>query len=123
MEPMLGLNIYTAHTTNMPCDDTVGVYAIRGNLGAGVLRNSECRVGAWGAWIPETNVLTIGPVKVKAGLMLGLIAGYARQPIGPLVVPSAATKLGPVWYRLSYLPRAPGAATDGWHISMEFDIK
>ena len=123
MNTMIGFNLYTSHTHYMPCDFNPGVYMVAGGWGAGLLKNSGCRTGAWGAWVPETNVLTVGPVDVKAGVMLGLITGYAQNPVSPLVVPSVALRLSTAWYRLSYLPRAPGAATDGWHVSIEFDIK
>jgi hypothetical protein len=102
---VIGLMLHTHHFGNVPCDDTVGVYVVHEQVGGGVFRNSECRVGAWGGWAPETNTITLGPAKVKAGLIAGLVLGYRHRPVFPLLVPSAAVSLdGRHWLRANVLP-------------------
>lgn len=120
---MIGLSIYTHHTTpDGLCNDTAGLYVRHGEWAGGVLKNSECRVGAWGAWAPETNTLINGTIRAKAGLMLGFITGYKSADVLPLVSPSIAIGWRSTWLRASYLPRAPGAQSDGWHFSIEYDF-
>jgi len=119
---MIGLDLYTIHPDGAMCNDTVGVYVRQGELAGGVLKNSDCRTGAWGAWAPETNTITLGPLRAKAGLLLGGITGYKSANVLPLVVPSVAIGRGGNWLRLSYLPKAPGARSDGLHFSIERDF-
>lgn len=119
---MIGLDLYTHHQHPAGlCSDTVGVYVVHRGWAGGVLRNSECRVGAWGAWAPETNVLTVGPVRAKAGALLGVITGYRAADVLPMASVSVAASLAgsSTWLRLSYLPRSPRAQSDGWHLSIE----
>lgn len=118
---MLGLNLHTAHTAHMPCDDTAGVYYRGSDFGAGVFKNSECRVGAWGGWTRETNTLTLGPVSAKAGVVAGLVLGYAENPVLPLLLPSVAVSWGgKTWLRFTYLPKVKASA--GVSVSLEFDL-
>jgi hypothetical protein len=116
---VIGVDLYTVHgEPNGLCNDTVGVYYVgKDGLGAGLMKNSECHIGAWAAYTAQTNTLTIARVPVSAGVTLGAIAGYRMAPLLPLLVPSI--KVGIV--RFSYLPRSPGAQSDGLHISIEFE--
>ena len=117
---MIGLLLHTFHTSPVPCDDTAGVYLLADGYTAGVFKNSECRVGAWGGWAPETNVLTLGPVKAKAGAIVGAVAGYKAHPVFPLLVPSVAVSLdGRSWLRASFLPQFKTSA-GGVSLSVEF---
>jgi len=120
----LGINLYTTHFGPAACDTTVGVYVTNGHFGGGLLRNSQCNVGAWGAWTPQTNTITLGPVTAKAGLMVGAISGYTSEFILPLLVPSVAAKLpGTPWLRASYLPKYGDKSTvDGVHFSIEYSF-
>ncbi len=115
---MIGLDLYTVHRApHGLCNDTVGIYYVdQGGRGAGLMKNSECRVGAWAAYTAQTNTLTIARMPVSAGVAMGAIAGYRMAPVLPLIFPSI--KLGIL--RFSYLPRPPGAQSDGLHISIEF---
>lgn len=112
---MIGLLLHTFHTSPVPCDDTTGVYVLANGFGAGLLKNSECRPGAWAGWAPETNVLTIDHAKAKAGLIAGVIAGYKSHPIFPLLVPSVAVSFdSKLWVRASFLSpvnSSPGGVT------------
>lgn len=117
---MIGLMLHTEHSAPMPCDDTYGVYINHNGASAGIFKNSECNIGAWGAWAPETNTLTLGPVHMKAGLLVGGILGYKEHPIFPLLVPSVAVSLdGRTWVRASYLPKVKTGAS-GVTFSVEF---
>lgn len=115
---MIGLDLYTIHgTPHGLCNDTVGIYYVdQSGHGAGLMKNSECHIGAWAAYTAQTNTLTIAHMPVSAGVTIGAIAGYRMAPVLPLLVPSI--KVGIV--RLSYLPRSPGSQSDGLHISIEF---
>lgn len=115
---MIGLDLYTIHRApHGLCNDTVGIYYVgESGLGAGVMKNSECHVGGWAAYTAQTNTLTIARMPVSAGVTMGAIAGYRMAPVLPLLVPSV--KVGII--RFSYLPRSPGAQSDGLHISIEF---
>jgi hypothetical protein len=117
---MIGLLLHTFHFSPMPCDNTAGLYFVEHGLTAGVFRNSECRTGAWAGWAPETNTLTIGPVKAKAGVIAGMIAGYQSNPILPLLLPSVAVSLdGQSWLRATYLPKFKTGAS-GVSLSVEY---
>jgi hypothetical protein len=118
---MIGLDLYTHHTHPLGlCADTVGIYVTHRGFAGGALRNSECRASVWAGWAPESNVLTLGPVRAKAGLVLGAIAGYRAHPVLPMATASAAFSIdGLTWVRFSYLPRSPGAQSDGMHLSIE----
>ena len=106
----------------MPCDDTLGIYYRGANFGGGIFKNSECRLGAWGGWTPETNTLTIGPVKAKAGAAVGLVAGYKAHPVFPLLLPSVAVSLdGQSWLRATFLPQFKTSA-GGVSLSLEFEL-
>ena len=120
---MIGLDLYTHHPDGAPCNDTVGIYLRHGQWAGGVLRNSECTTGAWGAWAPETNTLTLGPLRYKVGALLGVITGYRRADVMPMASVSVAVQLpGDWWARLSYLPKPPGGASAGIHLSVERPI-
>jgi len=116
---MIGFDLYTIHRAPQGlCNDTVGIYYVgESGLGAGLMKNSECHVGGWAAYTAETNTLTIARMSVSVGVTAGAIAGYRMAPVLPLLVPSI--KIGIV--RFSYLPRSPGAQSDGLHISIEFN--
>lgn len=115
---MIGLDLYTIHRAPQGlCNGTFGVYYVgESGLGAGLMKNSECHVGGWAAYTAQTNTLTIARMPMSAGVTVGAIAGYRMAPVLPLLVPSI--KVGIV--RFSYLPRSPGAQSDGLHISIEF---
>lgn len=115
---MIGLDLYTLHRDSHGlCNDTYGIYGTADSgLSAGLFKNSECAVGAWAGYNAQTNTLTVAGMRASAGVVVGAIAGYRMAPVLPLMVPSI--KLGIV--RFSYLPRSPGAQTDGIHISIEF---
>lgn len=118
---MIGLDLYTVHPDGALCSDTTGVYVRHGQWAGGVLNNSDCRTGAWGAWAPETNTLTVGPLRLKAGMLLGLISGYRAADVLPLASVSLAASLSSSawWARVSYLPKPPGGASSGVHFSIE----
>lgn len=115
---MIGLDLYTIHRAPQGlCNDTVGIYYVgQDGLGAGLIKNSQCHVGAWAAYTAQTNTLTIARMPMSAGVTVGAIAGYRMAPVLPLLVPSI--KIGV--FRFSYVPRPPGAQSDGLHISIEF---
>lgn len=119
---MIGLNLYTLHTAPVPCDGTAGVYYRSSDFAGGLFKNSECRPGAWGGWTPETNTLAIGPVKAKAGAIVGLVAGYKSNPILPLLLPSVAVSIdGRSWLRATFIPQFKTSA-GGVSFSVEFDF-
>lgn len=103
---MIGLNIHTLHTDSMPCDGTVGVYYRSADTGGGLFKNSECRLSAWAGWTPETNTITLGPVKAKAGAIVGVVTGYKSHPVFPLALPSVAVSIdGGLWFRATVIPK------------------
>jgi hypothetical protein len=117
---MIGLLLHTFHTSPVPCDDTAGVYLLADGYTAGLFKNSECHPGAWAGWAPETNVLTLGPVRAKAGVTVGAIAGYKSRPILPLLLPSIAISLdSQSWLRATFLPKFKTGA-GGVALSVEF---
>lgn len=116
---MIGIDLYTVHRdAHELCNGNFGVYAYGDSgMAGGLLKNSDCVIGGWAGYNSETNVLSIGGLNVSAGLVFGAITGYRMAPVLPLVIPSL--KIGRL--RFSYLPRSPGAQTDGIHISIEFE--
>ncbi len=119
---MIGLMLHTNHFGPAQCDDTSGVYVVSNQVGGGIFRNSECNIGAWGGWAPETNTITIGPVKAKAGAIFGAVAGYRSRPISPMFSPSIAVSLdGAAWVRANYLPPYRGS-TPGVMFSVEWNF-
>ena len=60
---MIGIDIGTLHDhpTGL-CSANPGIYVLAdGGLAAGVVRNSECRLGAWGGWAVDYGPVT-GPL-------------------------------------------------------------
>lgn len=113
----IGINLYTHHTDDAGlCNQNPGVY-VKSESGwaGGVLKNSECRLGAWGAYSFETNTIRLLGVPASAGLMVGGITGYRAAPLLPLIAPSVKVSV----FRFTYLPKAPGAQSDGIHLSIE----
>lgn len=120
---IFGLMAYTAHPAEMPCDVTPGIYAIHREVAGGVFQNSECKLGAWVAWVPETRTLVVSKLQFKAGLLLGAIAGYAQYPILPLAAPSVAARWADnPWIRATALPAVKGISTGGVHLSIEWEF-
>lgn len=119
---MIGLHLHTFHSSHVPCDDTVGIYYMGSSFGGGVFKNSACRIGAWGGWTPETNVLTIGPLRAKAGAIIGGVVGYKKNPVRPLLLPSVAVSLDErAWVRATYLPKFKESAS-GISLSVEYSF-
>ncbi len=119
---MIGLMLQTHHMGPAQCGSTVGVYVVHEQIGGGIFRNSECNLGAWGGWAPETNTITVGPFKAKAGAIAGLVVGYRNRPVFPLLIPSAAVSLDSQhWLRANLLPSYRGS-TAGVMFSVEWDF-
>lgn len=117
-----GLDLHTHHPDGALCNDTTGVYVHHGRWAGGALKNSECNTGAWGAWAPESNTLTLGPVRYKVGALLGVITGYRSASVIPMASVSVAANIGGNWWaRASYLPKPPGGASSGIHFSIELE--
>jgi hypothetical protein len=116
---MIGLLLHTFHDAPVPCSNTMGAYLVVDEYTAGIFKNSECRLGAWAGWAPETNTITLGLVKAKAGLVAGLVAGYKARPVFSLLVPSVAVSLDERWWlRASYLAKVK-TSTTGVTLSIE----
>lgn len=106
---ILGLNLATYHFDRSRdyCETNPGIYVLHreSRLAGGMYRNSECNLSAWAAkqwgWAPFT-------------LSVGVVIGYSRAAVLPLVVPSV--KLGPA--RLSLLPPVEKRG-GGLHLSIE----
>ena len=60
-------------------------------------------------------------MRLKAGLLLGLISGYRAADLLPLASVSVAASVpsSAWWARVSYLPKPPGGASSGLHFSIE----
>ena len=117
---ILGIMLHTAHMGPAQCDNTAGIYAVRDQIGGGIFRNSECNLGAWGGWAPETNTITLRQVEAKAGAIIGVVAGYRSRPVSPLFSPSIAVSFdGNSWVRANYLPSYRGS-TSGVMFSIEW---
>ena len=107
---MIGIDIGTLHDhpTGL-CSANPGIYVLAdGGLAAGVVRNSECRLGAWGGYTRSSGILSV---------TVGVVAGYRFKPLLPMLIPSVKIDR----FRLSYLPRSPGAQSGGLHLSVEFN--
>lgn len=107
---ILGAHLATYHFDRARDYNEVnlGAYARCGQLVAGVYHNSDRGVSVWGG---KQFDRVVGPVDVT----VGLVAGYKRSPVLPLLVPSV--RLGNV--RLSLLlPLEKGGG--GVHLSTEF---
>lgn len=83
---------------------TFGAYVeARNGLTAGVVRNSE---GDLGGYIGVTQHIEHGPWQYS--VTTGVIFGYKRTPVSPLVVGSVKHREYP--YRVAVLPPPPGGS-------------
>lgn len=121
----IGAHLYTQHFNSGYCNNNYGIYvATEDKVVLGILRNSECNIGAYLAWAPENNVLTIKNSKVSVSLTIGGIYGYKNSLISPLIIPSVINEYKDVRYRLSYLPKPPNSnGSAGIHYSIEWRFK
>lgn len=107
---ILGAHLATYHFDRSRDYNEVnlGAYVQCGQVVAGVYHNSERGVSVWGG---HQFARVVGPVDVT----VGLVAGYKRSPVLPMLVPSV--RLGHA--RLSLLlPLEKGGG--GVHLSTEF---
>jgi hypothetical protein len=107
---VLGLHLATYHFDRDRAYNEVnlGGYAQCESWAAGAYRNSERNVSVWGG---KQFDQVVGPVDVT----VGLVAGYKRAPVLPMLIPSL--KAGNA--RLSLLlPLEKGGG--GLHLSTEF---
>jgi len=107
---MIGIDLGTLHDHPQGlCNLNPGIYWITDSgLTAGLVRNSECRLGAWGGYTKTAGAFS---------LTVGAVTGYRSAPVVPLLVPSVKINR----FRLSYLPRSPGSQSGGVHLSIELN--
>lgn len=106
---MIGIDLGTLHDHPQGlCNLNPGIYWITDSgLTAGLVRNSECRLGAWGGFTRSAWVFSV---------TVGAVAGYRSAPVLPLLVPSVTVDR----FRITYLPRYTGSQSGGIHLSVEF---
>lgn len=110
----VGMHIGSVH---LPARDfnnaNLGLY-LRTERGitAGAYYNSERRMSVYGGYTHEW-----GPV----GVTVGLITGYQRAAVLPLVVPSVRLgRIDQVTFRLAYLPKIEKGGAHVLHLMAEF---
>jgi hypothetical protein len=120
MPETIGLHLGSKHSSYKQDwnDANFGVYARWGNgITLGTLRNSERAQSYYAGWTGDWSLTK----RIDAGLTLGLITGYKRAPVLPMVVPSlrlAVTEnLG---LRTSYIFNPDRQGAHVLHISAEW---
>jgi hypothetical protein len=115
---VIGLHLATLHSSRGWCDANPGLYARwSGGFTAGAYRNSECHPSAYAGWAWQTHG------SVRAGVMVGAVAGYKAHPIMPLLLPSVAIDLTPsIAARLTYIPKVEKRGAHALHFSLEFPV-
>lgn len=92
-------------------------YKADSGLTLGVYRNSECRVSLYGGWTWETNLTQ----SLSLSLTAGVVSGYARSTLIPMVLPS-------VNYRftrsssLGFLPRVEKQGAAVIHLFLKTEL-
>jgi len=109
---VFGVHLASKHSAGQWCDFNPGVYAVADSgYGAGVLRNSECRAGAWVGKLVETD----GAFRV--GVLTGFVFGY-KGGAQFMAVPSVA--IGNKYaVRLLYLPKVKKDGAHALHLTLE----
>ena len=116
---MIGLHLATVHSVSGFCNINPGAYAVwEGGFTVGAYRNSECeKVSAYAGWTWQTEG------RLRAGVTAGLITGYRRAPVMPLLVPSVSFYISPsTTVRLSFLPKVEKGGANALHYSVEFPL-
>ena len=116
---VLGLHLATVHSASGFCNINPGAYAVWENgFTVGAYRNSECeRVSAYAGWTWQTEG------RLRAGVTAGLITGYRRAPVMPLLVPSVSFDVSPsTTVRLSFIPKVEKGGANALHFSLEFPL-
>jgi hypothetical protein len=120
MPETIGLHLASKHSSYKQDwnDANFGVYARWDNgITLGTLRNSERAQSYYAGWTGDWALAK----RIDAGLTLGLITGYKRAPVLPMVVPSlrlAVTEnLG---LRTSYIFNPDKKGAHALHISAEW---
>lgn len=116
---VLGLHLATVHSASGFCNVNPGAYAVwAGGFTVGAYRNSECaKVSAYTGWTWQTEG------RLRAGVTAGLITGYRRAPVMPLLVPSLSFDLSPsTTVRLSFVPKIEKGGANALHFSLEFPL-
>lgn len=113
---IIGLHLTTAHFGAAPGldlqDRNPGIYArTAAGLTIGAYRNSVGRNSVHAGWTWET-------ADRRWALTAGVVSGYSRGRVGPLLIPSV--RLGAA--RLSYLPKARRDGSHGVHLSVEREL-
>lgn len=112
--PTVGVHVGSHH---FPARDFTnfnpGLYARWGNgLTVGALRNSERRFSAYAGHTSEWGPFT---------LTVGVITGYRRSDVLPLVVPTVRVgRIGQSTVRLALLPQVASGGATAIHLMMEF---
>lgn len=111
----LGLHLATAHQRGGYEDATPGLYARDpSGLTFGLLRNSMGRTSLYAAQTWQTD-------SRRWALTAGVISGYPRAPLVPLLSASARVELGAGRaLRLALLPKPPGGSA-ALHLAFEID--
>ncbi|MBE7419858.1 MAG: hypothetical protein HS128_19300 [Ideonella sp.] len=113
----LGLHLVSLHSVGGMQTFTPGLY-VRTPAGftAGAYRNSEGRGSAYAAW-------TFEALHGRVALTAGVVAGYRRHAIGPLLVPSVrllgGDAAGSTALRLAWVPKPPRGHSHALHIALE----
>ena len=116
---VVGLHLATVHSASGFCNVNPGAYAVwEGGFTVGTYRNSECeKVSAYAGWTWQTEG------RLRAGLTAGLVTGYRRSPVMPLLVPSIAFDLSPsTTVRLTYVPKVEKGGAHALHVALEFPL-
>ena len=116
---VIGLHLATVHSASGFCNVNPGAYAVwTSGFTVGAYRNSECeKVSAYAGWTWQTEG------RLRAGLTAGLVTGYRRSPVMPLLVPSVAFDLSPsTTVRLTYVPKVEKGGAHALHVALEFPL-
>jgi len=109
---VFGVHLASKHSAGQWCDFNPGVYAVADSgYGAGVLRNSECRAGAWVGKLTETS----GAYRV--GVITGFVFGYKSGPQF-MAVPSLVFGTDYA-VRFLYLPKVRKDGAHALHMTLE----
>ncbi len=117
----VGLHTVSWHDQPGYHSATPGLYAMAPNgATAGVLRNSQGRLGAYAGWTWQTT----HTLPVRAAVTAGVVTGYSLGPVLPMVVPSVAVQITPrTALRVVLLPAwHPKQGANAANLAMEISL-
>lgn len=114
----VGVHLGTAHFGQYGktmSSENPGIYIEDGGYTAGIYRNSYSKPSTYAGY---TGRWASGMLSLTAGV----VTGYPRAVISPLLVPSIRIGVGGMFARLAYLPKPHSHGASGVHLSIERDF-